>query len=221
MTDREIFLNTLDKEIDIAAGNKMADYYAALIKLNEQINLTAITGPEEAAGKHFNDSLASLEYIPAGAKVLDIGTGGGFPGVPVKIARDDVSMTLMDSLAKKTNAVKSLCLQTGIDVNVVCARAEEAVNLRGHFDVALSRAVTSLPALLEISIPLIKKGGIFIAYKQADADDIKNISAAEILGAELTDTKRYGNKILLVFTKTKNTPDKYPRRYSQIKKNPL
>lgn len=202
----------------------MADYYARLIKMNENINLTAITSPEDAAIKHFADSIAAERFIKKGAHVIDVGTGGGFPGVPLKIIRNDIKMTLMDSVAKKTDAVAEMCRGAGIDVKTVCERAEEAgkSSLRGQFDAAVSRAVASLSVLMELCVPLIRKGGVFIAYKQAEAEDILDTKNAQReLCCALEEKLVRDGRALLVFRKTEKTPPVYPRRFAKIKKQPL
>ena len=201
--------------------SKMADYYEELIITNEKLNLTAITAPKEAAKKHFADSLSAKDLIPQKAHVIDVGTGGGFPGVPLKIMRDDIKITLIDSVKKKTDAVREMAKNAGVDVNILCARAEE-FEMRGQFDVCVSRAVASLPILLELCIPLVRLGGMFIAYKQADAEDIKGTSKAQKeLGCQLAKKINIEDKVLLIFEKIAKTPSQYPRRYAKIKSKPL
>ena len=207
--------------LDEKKAEKMADYYEELIKTNEKLNLTAITAPKEAAKKHFADSLSAKDILPQKAHVLDVGTGGGFPGVPLKIAREDIKLTVLDSVAKKVAAVEEMAKNAGVDIACVSARAEE-YDMRGQFDCVISRAVAALPVLMELCVPLVRLGGMFIAYKQADAEDIKNTSKAQKeLGCTLLKKIKTDDKVLLIFEKTAKTPSQYPRRYAKIKSRPL
>lgn len=214
-------LSSLCPFLDDESISKMADYYEQLVKTNEKLNLTAITAPKEAAQKHFADSVSAKDLIPQKAHVLDVGTGGGFPGVPLKIAREDIKLTMIDSVGKKTEAVADMIKNAGIEAEVFCTRAEE-FDRRGQFDAVVSRAVAALPVLLELCVPLVRLGGIFIAYKQADAEDIKHTQKAQKeLGCVLAKKIPLDDKVLLVFEKTAKTPPQYPRRYAKIKSKPL
>ena len=226
MNDKELFLNkiiSLVPDIDPACAEKMYEYHAAVTAANRSLNLTAITDPEESAEKHFFDSVTASAFINEKAHVVDVGTGGGFPGVPLKIMRPDLRMTLLDATEKKTAAVKSMCEELGIDVDIVCMRAEDAGRdrFRGQFDAAVSRAVANLSALAELCVPLVRRNGIFVAYKSSDADDIRDVSFCDELGCMLEETYDYPGRKLLVFRKIEKTPDKYPRSFARIKKNPL
>ena len=223
-TDRFIDkLNVLIPDLVPCAANKMAEYFSALMEINKNINLTAITDPEEAAEKHFFNSIAAADYIPSRAHIIDVGTGGGFPGIPIKIIRPDIKLTVLDATGKKVEAVRKLCDLTHIDAEAVCMRAEDAGRgkYRGQFDVVLSRAVASLPVLAELCIPLARKGGIFIAYKSSDAEDIRSMTFLEPLCAEHAATAGGGDKKLLIFRKKETTPNIYPRPFAKIKKHPL
>ena len=226
MNEKETFLSSLGSllpEIDPNCAEKMFEYHAAVELANRSINLTAITDPGESAQKHFYDSVMASKFIKEKAHVIDVGTGGGFPGVPLKIMRPDLRMTLLDATEKKTKTVNSMCAKLGIDADVVCMRAEDAGRgkYRGQFDAAVSRAVANLSALAELCIPFVRKNGVFIAYKSQDAEDIKDTSFCDELGCTLEETFDYPGRRLLIFRKIEKTPDKYPRSFARIKKNPL
>lgn len=226
MNEKETFLSrllSLIPELDPACAEKMFEYHTALVRANAEINLTAITDPAESAVKHFYDSVTSSRFIKEKAHVIDVGTGGGFPGVPLKIMRSDLKMTLLDATEKKTRTVKTMCEDLCIEADVICMRAEDAGRgrYRGQFDAAVSRAVANLSALAEMCLPLVRRNGIFIAYKSPDAEDIKDTSFCEELGCVLEETFDYPDRRLLIFRKIEKTPDKYPRSFARIKKNPL
>lgn len=211
------------------AAKQMERYAQLMIEANRIHNLTRITEPVEMAEKHFYDSLVPdrLGLIPRGAEVLDVGTGGGFPGIPLAIARPDLQMTLLDSSEKKMNFVKTAAEKVGISCNCLLGRAEELSELRGGFDLVVSRAVAALPVLLELCAPFIKKGGSVIAYKGAGAEaEMKQAGhAAQTLG--LTPGQcipagiREMQHNLIVYRKTGTTPPQYPRRFAKIKSSPL
>ena len=210
-------------------ADKMAEYAGLVLKVNEHMNLTRITDPREMAIKHFEDSAHPdiLAFIPQNARVIDVGTGGGFPGVPIKLAREDVGMTFMESVGKKLEFVKNACESMGIEGEFICARAEETADLREKFDVCVSRAVAALPVLLELCSPLVKVGGIVLAYKGANADE--EIAAAKSAAAKLNLSLIKKQPVntpgaehcVLVYKKTAPTPKAYPRRFAQIKKHNL
>ena len=150
-------------------------YMNLLLEWNEKINLTAITQPEEVKIKHFEDSLTCLKsgYIKDGDKVVDVGTGAGFPGLPIKIENNNVKLTLMDSLNKRINFLKEVSSQLNLDAECIHIRAEEAGKnklYREKYDVAVSRAVAKLSVLAEYCLPLVKKGGYMLAMKGKDID---------------------------------------------------
>ena len=207
-------------------------YADALLETNKVMNLTAITDPADVATLHFLDSAALLTLADfAGKKVVDVGTGAGFPGMPLRILEPSVRMTLLDSLGKRINFLQGVCDQLGFaDVDCVHARAEEfAAKHRESFDIATSRAVASLPLLAELSLPLVKVGGCFLPMKSVESDE-EIASAARaigILGGKLADVKDYvvpGTNVkhrLVVIEKVKASPAKYPRAFAKIKKAPL
>ena len=214
-------------------GEKLFVYFQELVRVNEYMNLTAITEPEEVIVKHFCDSLALLKYsfVKEGASLVDVGTGAGFPGVVIKIARDDIKLTLMDAAGKRINFLEELCEKLGIEVECVHIRAEQAgvdTDYREEFDVVTSRAVAELRTLSEYSLPLVKVNGKFVALKGKNGCDEVNAakSAIAVLGGKLTKVEQYslfdaGERTVVEIKKVKKTSSKYPRHNSQIKSKPL
>ncbi len=202
-------------------------YYDAVIDANKEFNLTAITLKDEFVEKHFIDSLAGVKFIPDGAKVLDIGAGAGFPSFPIAVARPDTKVTALDSTTKKMTFVKSTAKGIGIkNLDAISGRAEEENALFEQFDVVTARAVSALPILLEICTPLLKVGGLFVAYKtdETELDSAKN--ALKTLDCAIKEVFKFNlpsgdNRAILVIEKKSKTPEKYPRPYGQIKKKPL
>jgi 16S rRNA (guanine527-N7)-methyltransferase len=212
------------EEAQLAA---MSGYYGYLVKNNREFNLTSITEEREAAFKHFYDSIFCEDLIPAGASVLDMGAGAGFPGIPLKIVRPDIRLTLLDSAAKKANFMEKAARYIGLNVRVVCARAEEAAKkeMRESFDVCVSRAVAPLYMLFELCLPFVHMGGLFLAYKGEYTEELmRSQNALAQLGGTFEKAVRGGgglNHNVLLVKKTGETPEKYPRRYARILKNPL
>ena len=203
-----------------------------LVEKNKVMNLTAITEPADVATLHFLDSVAMLKEVDlAGKTMVDVGTGAGFPGVPLRIVCPAVRMTLLDSLNKRIDFLKEVCDQLGYaDVDCVHGRAEEfAAKHRESFDFATSRAVANFHLLTELCLPLVKVGGTFIAMKSVDSDEeLKSAEKAiSILGGRVERTVDYqipGTDVthrLVFIKKIKETPKKYPRAFAKIKKNPL
>lgn len=204
-----------------------------LVEQNKTMNLTAITDPDGIAVKHFADSISALSAcdFPQGAKVLDVGTGAGFPSIPLLIARDDLNMTMIDSTAKKLKYVASTVESLGLTAEVLHTRAEEAgqnKEYREKFDIVCSRAVAALNVLCEYCLPFVKVGGVFLAMKGAKAQeeiaDAKN--AIKILGGKIIDEKSFtlsdgGERTIVVIKKISQVPPKYPRVSAQIAKKPL
>lgn len=196
---------------------------------NEKYNLTAIKNIDEIIIKHYIDSIIIFKYfdIPEKSKIIDIGTGAGFPALPLSIIREDLNITLLDSSEKKINFIKKAFHDKYI---YYCGRAEEFgkdKKIRETYDFAVSRAVAKLNILCEISSPFIKPGGFFISYKSKNANEeiskaenilkILNLQIDKISEFEIENNKRY----LIYIKKLKNTPEKYPRNYSDIIKNPI
>ena len=219
-------------ELDERSAAQMAEFWAYLKEVNQSMNLTRVDSDAEAAERHFVDSLAPLKagLIPRGARVLDVGSGAGFPGMPLAIARPDADVTLMDSLGKRVNFLSEAARRAGVRVSAVHARAEEfAAQHREGFDIVTSRAVANLRMLSELCLPLVKVGGFFLSMKSVDSDaELEDAQQAiAILGGRVTDVKDYvipGTEVthrLVVVEKISPSPAKYPRAFAKIKKNPL
>ena len=206
-----------------------ADYLA---QVNAVMNLTAIEGEDEVARLHFLDSAALLTLAPfSGKRVIDVGSGAGFPGLALKIADPSIDLVLLDSLDKRVSFLRSCCEKLALpDVLCTHSRAEEAAaEWRGGFDIAVSRAVAKLNVLCELCLPFVKTGGLFIAMKGSDhAEELSEAKGAiRLLGGSIEGDLSYtipGTKIVhsaILIRKTGETPKKYPRRWAQIKKQPL
>lgn len=210
-------------------------YYQLLVEWNEKMNLTAITEPQEVAVKHIIDSLScyDADFFPSKARVVDVGTGAGFPGIPLKIYRPDLQLTLVDSLNKRLTFLQCVITELGLkDVAVVHARAEEGARkkeLRDKFDVALSRAVARLNVLSELCLPFVAAGGYFIALKGAQYEEEANEArqAISLLGGRLIKTQPVklpgldDKRAVLYIRKEKSTPGTYPRKPGTPEKKPL
>lgn len=232
----EILKNYLPEHADALTERQLEQlekYAALLLEWNEKINLTAITDEEGIAAKHFLDCLAFLRRaeIKEGARVADVGTGAGFPGIVLKIARPDIDLVLIDSLQKRLNFLSEVCRELGIKATLVHARAEDAGHdkaLRESFDFVTARAVANLAVLSEYCLPLVKVGGVFAPMKTAEAES--ELSAAEkalaILGGEVREVKHYeipvaGGRSAVIIDKKAPTPPKYPRQRVKISEKPL
>lgn len=205
-------------------------YYNELIEYNEKVNLTAITEKEEVFIKHFYDSCLAQQFIPQNAKVVDIGTGAGFPGLPLKIVRNDIDLHLVDSLNKRIVFLNNLKEKLNINFSTTHARAEEfCVNHRESFDICVSRAVAKLNTLAEYCLPLIKVGGKFIAYKGSNITEELEESKKAIclLGGQIEDVKNIilpknmGERNLIIIKKIEKTNTKYPRGKNLPKIKPI
>lgn len=220
-------------ELDEKALNRFDTYARLLVEWNEKINLTAITEPDEIVIKHFVDSLTvfSAIKIPEGASVIDVGTGAGFPGLAMLIARPDLRITLIDSTNKKLNVIRDILEKTELTAEVIHIRAEEAgqnKSFREQFDFSTARAVSNLRDLSEYCLPFVKKDGTFISMKSAKADEeIADAKAAiKILGGEISEKKTFelgdsGERTIILIKKISSTPAKYPRPSAKIAKFPL
>ena len=209
-------------------------YFELLAEWNEKMNLTAITDESGVALKHFADSLSLLNFvdIPQNSSLADVGTGAGFPGVVLKIARPDIKLTLIDSLNKRLVFLGEVCAQLGIEAELIHSRAEDGARdekLRESLDFAVSRAVARMNVLSEYCLPYVKVGGAFCAMKGAQAyEEFKeSLNAINTLGGKLE--KKYffelpengGERAIAVVRKVKNTPQKYPRQSGKIKAKAL
>lgn len=219
-------------EPDEAAFDKYNIYYEYLEERNAVMNLTAISGKEDVARLHFLDCAALLGICDMRDKrIIDVGTGAGFPGLALKIAEPSIKLTLLDSQNKRIGFLSETCSKLGFnDVECIHARAEEApAEYRGAFDIATSRAVARLNVLCELCLPFLKVGGVFLAMKGPDCgDEISEASnCIRTLGAEFKKAVPYtipGTDIVhtaVIIEKTKPTHPKYPRKWAQIKKQPL
>lgn len=217
---------------DSRAAERYRIYFEHLEKMNAVMNLTAISGEADVARLHFLDCAALLGMADLhGKRVIDVGTGAGFPGLALKIACPDIRLTLLDSLDKRIGFLRETCGLLGFDdVDCIHARAEEAPEeFRGSFDAAASRAVARLNLLCELCLPLVKTGGIFIAMKGPECEDELGEArhAIKLLGGELDSVNKYqipGTDVThsaVIVRKISDTPKKYPRRWAQIKKQPL
>lgn len=209
----------------------LLDKYAELlVEYNKVMNLTGITDPMGISEKHFLDSLLvfKLADIPEKSTVIDVGTGAGFPGVPMKLYCPDLDVTLLDSLNKRINFLEAVSHET-LTMTCIHARAEEGGRkneLREMFDIAIARAVAALPILAEYCLPYVKVGGSFIAMKGPNEDISQGESAVKILGGEISDVINYelpsGDKrVIVIVKKISPTPTKYPRNGGQISKKSL
>ncbi len=210
-------------------ANKLYKYKDFLIKYNKKINLTGITDQYEIAVKHFLDSALGAQFIPLNAQLCDVGSGAGFPALVLKIIRDDLKVTLIDSIAKKVDFLRHLCKTLNIQTQRFITRAETlALTRRETFDCVTARAVAFLPTLLEYCAPLVKLGGIFLAYKgpEAESEILEAARAAETLGMELKSKNDFvlpnnDKRTILVYGKVSVTPRKYPRAQNLPKKKPI
>ncbi|MCD8307506.1 MAG: 16S rRNA (guanine(527)-N(7))-methyltransferase RsmG [Clostridia bacterium] len=207
-------------------------YENLLLNANQHINLTSITKHEDIVSKHFLDSLLAESFIPQGASVADVGSGGGCPAIPLKIVRDDLSFTLIEATGKKCLFLESVVDKMSLSgVEVLNMRAEDAgksVKHREAYDVCCARAVAPLNILAEYCLPLVKTGGIFIAYKGDAAEETETArNAVSILGGSFEGIHPFtlpdaqGCRTVLVIRKVHSTPAKYPRANGKVKKNPL
>lgn len=218
-------LQSLGIDHDAQVVPRCEAYYRRMVAVNARQNLTRIVDEEQAAEQHFADAMALCRAmaLPHGCRVIDVGTGAGFPGVPLKLLRGDIALTLLDASRKKTEFIKAALEALCVDAQVVCARAEELAVLRGGFDVAVSRAVAPLPVLLELAVPLLETGGVLAAWKGEtfEGELAGAASAMRVLGCAATGRFPVGRGAILLIQKQKPTPDVYPRRFSKIKSAPL
>ena len=206
-------------------------YYNFLVEENQKYNLTAITEPEQVVIKHFIDSILPEKLIPQNASVIDVGTGAGFPGVPLRIIRPDIKLTLVDSLQKRINFLNILIDKLSLkDVKTFHSRSEDfALTNRENFDIATSRAVASMPTLAEYLLPLVKVGGKAIMYKGEKIEEELKLGkkAIVILGGEISKTHEFyldeaeSKRFVLEIKKVKHTDKKYPRGKNLPKTKPI
>ena len=234
--NRELLFKGLEKLGYIISEEKcemLEKYSKMLVEWNEKMNLTAITEPTEVAIKHFYDSLTFLFHtdIKECGKVIDVGTGAGFPGIPLKIMRPDIQLTLLDSLNKRLIFLQEVCDNIGIDAEIIHKRAEEGgrdKNLREKYDIATSRAVANMNTLSEYLMPFVKVKGKMVAMKGKNgAEELENAKGAiRILNGEIVKCDEFllpngDERTIIVVNKKSHTPMQYPRQGGKIKNNPL
>lgn len=234
MTDRELLYTGL-KEFLPEVSEKMIDdllkFSALLLEKNKVINLTAVTEPTEVVTRHFLDCAALAPHMPQGGRVLDVGTGAGFPGMPLAILCPETEFVLLDALRKRIDFLNEVIETLGLtNVTAVHARAEDfAKDSRASFDMVVSRAVADLRTLSELAVPMVKVGGCFLAMKAADcAEEVQSAAHAfEVLGVGEPEMLSYTvphdgiERALVRLPKISDTPDKYPRRFKKIQTAPL
>ena len=219
-----------DIELSEDIYRKLDIYADFLVEYNKNVNLTAITEPVEIMYKHFIDSVLIDRYaeIPENASLIDIGTGAGFPSVPLKLFRPDIKITLLDGLNKRINFLRILCEKLDIEAEFIHDRAEiigKNLNYREKYDISCARAVANMSVLSEICLPLVKTGGIFIAMKGLTENISEGNNAVQLTGGKITDEIIYDvagdNRKIVIVKKISQTPTKYPRNSGQIKKKSL
>lgn len=238
LENREILINGLKElgmEISQDKLEKLAAFKDIMLEWNEKINLTAITEEREIFIKHFLDSATciSTNYIKEGMKTIDVGTGAGFPGVPVKILMDGLKITLLDSLNKRVSYLNEVIRKLDLsETKAVHARAEEAGSSKEHresYDIAMSRAVASMNVLCEYCLPFVKVGGFFLCQKGPDIkEELEEAATAiRVLGGEVKEIRGYKLPYsdiyhnIIIIEKIATTPTKYPRKPGKPAANPI
>ena len=225
--------NKIGMDLSDLQAEQFVKYYELLVEWNEKMNLTAITDESEIISKHFVDSLTILKYIKNNDKVIDVGTGAGFPGIPLAIFKNNTKFTLLDSINKRINFLNEVKEKIELDnVENLHGRAEDFgqnKSYREQYDVAASRAVAPMHVLLEYLLPFIKVGGMCICMKGPNvSEEIKDIeNVAKKLGAQLVETENLKllngeiERNIIILKKIKNTDKKYPRKAGTPSKQPL
>ncbi len=236
MLNKELFYNTIkpfEINVDEDAFTRLDTFAEMLIETNKSFNLTAIKEPDDVTVKHFADCLSIFKYvdIPEDAKIIDVGTGAGFPGLVLKLYRPDIQMTFLDSTKKRLGFIESVLSECEIKGDILHMRAEEAAQLskyREKYDFATARAVAALPVLSEYCLPFVKVGGSFVSMKSAESNEEINEAkkAINILGGKieediLFDLVENMPRRIIRIKKKSQTPTKYPRPSAQISKKPL
>lgn len=215
-------------ELSDKQAAQFESYYETLLEWNKKINLTRITEPGEVAVKHFADSLTLFNFLEVkeNARVIDVGTGAGFPGIPLKICRPDIELTLLDSLNKRLVFLSEACGNIGIEAKTIHSRAEDGGKnklYREKYDLAVSRAVARLSTLSEYCLPYVRVGGVFAAMKgpklgpelEAARDAIKALGG-KIESVNEFELEGAGGRTIVIIKKIKPTPPRYPRQNAKI-----
>ena len=236
MLNKELFYETIKSfhiNVDESTFSRLDKYAEMLIETNKSFNLTAIKEPDDVTVKHFADCLAIFKYvdIPENTKIIDVGTGAGFPGLVMKLFRPDIQMTFLDSTKKKLGFIENVLNECGVSGEILHMRAEEAAQLskyRENFDFATARAVAALPVLSEYCLPFVKVGGTFISMKSAESNEeiSEGKKAISILGGNIEedivfDLVENMPRRIIKIKKNSQTPTKYPRPSAQISKKPI
>lgn len=220
-------------DLDDGQISQLLMYKDILKEWNEKINLTAIEEDKDIIIKHYIDSLSILPLLQnKNISIIDVGTGAGFPGIPIKIAFENMAVTLLDSLDKRVKFLNEVIAKLGLrDIRTIHGRAEDygvKPEYREKFDVSTARAVANLPVLLEYCLPFVKIDGIFVAMKGSSTDEIENSrKALEILGGKIEEVKEFElpfsdmKRNIIVVRKLRQTPTKYPRKAGKPSKEPL
>ena len=235
----EYLASVLDKN-DLSAFSKpdicskLTEFCKYLLEQNQLFNLTAIKTPEGAALLHFADSLTLSEFLPENSNVLDIGSGAGFPAIPLAIARPDLSITALDSTQKRIDFINRSAEMLALsNLKAVCHRAEDVTGkeFKESFDIVTARAVASYPILLELAIPAVKIGGQFVAMKSKDVSretlgiekvfKLLGIDKPAFNNVKISNNDEEFERTIVTLKKLTSTPPKYPRAYAQIKKRPI
>ena len=219
-------------ELDSTACERLQIYSDLLIEWNGRMNLTSITDPSDIMLKHFYDSLLFFKYVDVkrGASLIDVGTGAGFPGLVLKIARPDISVTLLDSLNKRLTFLSVVLDEIELDADIIHMRAEEGSKgeMRESFDIAAARAVAPMPVLSELCLPYVKVGGVFAALKGSKGlgEAALGETAATALGGSKPECLTYklpngDGRTVITVKKISQTPTNYPRKNAEITRKPL